>query len=113
MNTTEHLLTCLSEECVEVAKECGKALRFGLDDKVTLDPNGPRGTEGPTNAEKIAEEIIDLFAVYQMCVAKGILPEFGLSTTHVDVISRVAKKQRKVESYMGYARKVGALATTP
>lgn len=53
MNATEHLLVCLAEECGEVAKECSKALRFGLDDQVTLNPYGPRGTEGPTVREKI------------------------------------------------------------
>ena len=103
MNTTEHLLTCLAEECAEVAKECGKALRFGTDDKITMDPKGPRGTEGPTNAEKIAAELCDLFAVAQMLTDKGVLPGPWYSAEKANA------KKRKVESYMDYARRVGAL----
>lgn len=32
MNTTEHLLVVLGEECAEVQQNIAKALRFGLDD---------------------------------------------------------------------------------
>lgn len=109
MNATEHLLACLAEECGEVAKEVSKSLRFGLDDKVTMDPHGPRGTEGPDNRRKIADEMVDLLAVYQMCVSARILPDLGISTTHTEVIRRVVKKQKKVEAYMDYARRVGSL----
>jgi len=103
MNTTEHLLTCLAEECAKVAKEVGKALRFGLQDQVTMDPSGPRGTEGPTNAEKVASELCDLFAVAQMLTDLGVIPGPWYSA------EKAQAKKRKVEAYMGYALRVGSL----
>jgi len=103
MNASEHLLTVLAEECGEVAKECHKALRFGLDDQVTRDPKGPRGTEGPTNREKIIEELNDIMGVVEMLVAHGVLPEFWRD------ISKQRRKGEKVAQYMEYAKRVGAL----
>lgn len=103
MKTSDHLLACLSEECAEVAKECCKALRFGLDDKVTLDPRGPRGTDGPTNAEKIAAELRDLFAVAEMLTETGLIPSMWFNKEAVEA------KKYKVRAYMAYARSVGAL----
>jgi hypothetical protein len=32
MNPTEHLLSCLAEECAEVAQRASKSLRFGLSE---------------------------------------------------------------------------------
>jgi len=103
MNTTNHLITCLAEECGEVAKECHKALRFGLDDKVTRDPLGPRGTEGPTNREKIVDELNDLMGLVRMLTMRDILPEDWLDE------SKQKAKAIKVARFMDYAEKVGAL----
>lgn len=103
MNVTEHLLACLAEECGEVAKECHKSLRFGIDDKVTLDPLGPRGTEGPTNREKIISELNDLLGVVRLMEDFGILPPLWCDT------QRQIEKTHKVRRFMGYAVKVGAL----
>ncbi|MCW1887685.1 hypothetical protein OKA04_23310 [Luteolibacter flavescens] len=109
MDRIEHLLTCLAEECGEVAKECCKALRFGIYDQLTIDPNGPRGTEGPTNRAKIAAEMVDLIAIYQMCVDMEILPDLGLSMSMETIREKASLKKSKVEAYMHYARRVGAL----
>lgn len=103
MNHLEHILTCAAEECGEVAKEIHKALRFGLDDQVTLDPNGPRGTTGPTNRDKIVEELNDLMGVINMLVKEGAIPHDW------EDVERQDRKSRKVWAYMGYARRVGAL----
>lgn len=46
------LLTHLAEECNEVAKQCMKAVRFGLDNAY------PKGAE--TNAQKIMRELQDV-----------------------------------------------------
>lgn len=103
MNTTEHLLTVLAEECGEVAKECHKALRFGLDDKVTMDPNGPRGVTGPTNREKILDELNDIMGMINMLEGYGILP------SEWQDYHKQAKKVAKVVAYMDYAARVEAL----
>lgn len=103
MNSTEHLLVCLGEECNEIAKECAKALRFGLDDKVTLDPHGPRGTEGPTNREKISDELNDLMGVVNLLVHRGVIPEDWEDK------GKQTAKINKVRRFMDYANLVGAL----
>jgi hypothetical protein len=112
MNRTEHILTVLGEEGGEVAKETSKALRFGLMDQVTMNPNGPRGTEGPTNADKIAAELIDMLGVYQMAVNDGLVVDIGLDALPEDVRALMKKKAAKVESFMLYAQRVGALENT-
>lgn len=109
MNETEHLLTCLAEECGEASKECHKAQRFGLDDKLTMDPHGPRGTEGPTNAEKIGAEFVDALAVYLMLAKKNLVPKIAISIKTDDLMDRIMRKQAKVRAYMEYAQRVGAL----
>lgn len=65
MNTQEHLLTCLAEECNEVAHRVSKALRFGLDEV----------QEGQTknNAARIAEELTDLLGVLKMLEDDNVL----------------------------------------
>lgn len=103
MNVEEHLLTVLAEEGGEVAKECHKALRFGLDDKLTLDPTGPRGSTGPTVREKIVSELNDLLGVAQMLVDRKILP----ANWQDENLQK--QKIQKVTRYMEYARQVGTL----
>lgn len=109
MNRSEHIITVLAEEGGEVSKECHKALRFGLDDQVTLDPYGPRGTTGPTNRAKIEAEFIDMLGIYQMAVAEGLLPDLGLTDLPYWVCQRMIAKAQRVEAYMAYASRIGAL----
>jgi hypothetical protein len=69
MTETEHLLSCLAEECAEVAHEVSKALRFGLDN---IYPEVPGGR---TVRAKIKAESVDLIAVLQLLVEKKILED--------------------------------------
>lgn len=98
MNHAEHLLVCLMEECAEVAKDVSKALRFGIDDTNVLQPFGP------TNRQRIAQELNDLMAVVKMLQNITILPEEGLWDEEAQVA-----KMKKVEQFMNYAKRQGVL----
>lgn len=62
-----NLLYILGEECSEVVQAISKSNRFGFDTKFESDL---------TNAEKIAYEIADLVAVYEMLVDHNIVPKY-------------------------------------
>jgi len=109
MNRTEHILTVIAEEGGEVAKEISKANRFGIDDQLTLDPYGPRGTTGPTNRAKIEAEFIDMLGAYQLAVDDGILSPLGLDQLPSWVVDRMSAKAGRIEAYMDYAKRVGSL----
>ena len=94
MNRNDHLLVILSEECAEVAKECCKALRFGLDD---YSPES-----NVTNREKIRSELTDLFAVAELLLDADIISEYIDS-------DGIEKKIKKVEKYLEYSKTVNRL----
>ncbi len=95
MNTKEHLLVCLMEECAEIQQAASKALRFGLED-------GYPGAN-TTNVEDIEIEIIELIAVIDMCRSRKIISE------PVEGASIYSAKLTRVEAYFKYARTTGAL----
>jgi NTP pyrophosphatase (non-canonical NTP hydrolase) len=96
MTEQEHLLSCLAEECAEVAQEVSKALRFGLDNVYPQVP-GER-----TVRAKIKAESVDLIAVLQLLVEKKIL-EDGWDERLCQ------EKKDKIARFMEYARQQGAL----
>jgi hypothetical protein len=97
MNKTEHLLTCLIEECAEVQKEAAKALRFGLSDHAPDTPD-------KANADAIAAECVDLAAIIEMLEEEDIIP--ALKTPE-----GMRRKKEKVIKYMKYAANRGSLKT--
>ena len=94
MNTHEHLLTVLAEECGEVAYEVHKALRFGLTD------HSPHDATKTPNSERIAYELGDLLAVVELVVEAGLIPQPAIN----------GQKRAKVDRFMTYARNSGALS---
>lgn len=94
MNRTEHLLTCLSEECAEVAQRTSKALRFGLAET--------QPAHILTNAQRIVIELNDLLAVVEMLIEEGALPLIGDREA-------IAGKKAKVEKYLLYSKEQGTL----
>jgi len=97
MNRTEHLLTCLMEECAEIQKAAAKALRFGLDDHAP-------GSDA-TNADDISHEIIDLLAIIEMLKAEKIISDINQQETEL----LIEAKKEKVEIYMVYSKERGSL----
>ena len=96
MNKTEHLLTCLIEECAEIQKVASKALRFGLDDHAP--------DSDSTNAEDIITEIYDLLAIIEMLKEEKIIYDLP------DTKELIKQKKDKVTKYMDYAKNRGTLS---
>ena len=93
MTRTEHLLTILAEECAEVAKECSKALRFGLDDAYS----------GRTVKERLEAEIVDLIAVLHMIHWNGAINSGAWNSDQINA------KVDKVERFLRYSAERGRL----
>lgn len=94
MTRTEILIIQLAEECAEVAKECSKALRFGLDNQYPDVPN-------ITNRERIKKEMGDLLEVFNVLVEDGIL---GYpSKSHMEY------KRNRIYEYLQYSKDCGIL----
>ena len=95
MNTKEHLLTCLAEECAELQQAISKALRFGLQDRYP--------GSNTTNAQDIAKESVDVLAVIDLLQEQGIISKPREPQAMVDA------KRKRVNEYMKYAKTTGAL----
>ena len=89
-----HIIGCVTEEAGEVSQAIGKIVRFGLHDHKEHD--------GPSNLEKLQNEVHDLVAVYQM-----LCKELG-EPTYFNTSKLMAKEER-VEHYMEYAKSIGQL----
>ena len=98
MNLTEHLLTCLAEECAEVQQAVSKALRFGAND-------GYPGCQ-TTNAQDIEREVVDVIAVVEM------LEEVGVITLSKNKEARIIQKKLRVVEFMEYAKARGTLTAS-
>ncbi len=88
MNKTEHLLTCLSEECGESTQVAAKANRFGLDH---VWPE-----KGETNRRILEREIADIL---------GVAEELGLVIRTADI----ATKREKLRKMMTLSVELGTL----
>lgn len=95
MTTTEHLISCLGEEGAEIAQDCSKINRFGIDDRY------PQG--GDSNQEKLVNELNDLLGVAQILVRMEVIPSDWQSE------SKQSSKRAKVLNYMQYARERGTI----
>lgn len=98
MTNVQYLLTCLMEECAEVAQRCSKAIRFGL--------NEVQNCQGLTNEKRIMDEVCDLRGV--LCelqnygIFKDLLIPGYVNTRRVD-------KVNKLREFMRYSREQGIL----
>lgn len=99
MTREEHLLVCLAEECVEVAKDVAKALRFGLDDH---EPGAAFD-----NRERIMLELRDVLCIASILSREDVLPPLIYGPEDVE------RKLANVERFMIVARGNGALSSEP
>ena len=95
MNTKEHLLITLSEECAEVQLAVSKSLRFGITDSR---PGGDL-----TNAQEIEKEFIEAMAVRDMLRELGVITQPSNSKQIYD------DKRDRVKKYLELARKNGTV----
>lgn len=96
MTTKERLLLKVMEECDEVSQRVAKALAFGLDEI--------QEGQSLNNAQRIQDELIDLFAVLYLLEQKGIF--VMEKTTTNDVLDQRVKR---IEKYLEYSRKLGTV----
>lgn len=94
MNRTQLLLLKLSEECVEVSKECSKAIQFGLDEVYP--------PVGLSNRDRIRAELQDVFAVVQI-----LNDELGLGFLPSPEAAEI--KLHKINHYAQYSKDLGQL----
>lgn len=97
MNKQEYLLNKLSQECIEVAKEISKALEFGLEDVYESKTH-------KSNKQRIESELNDLMGVLQLMVKVNMLDNLAIFNP-VGILEKV----KKINKYMKYSRKTGAL----
>lgn len=95
MTRTEHLLFILAEECAEVTQVASKAARFGMKDGYP--------DQDETNAQRLAYEMADLIAVYQMLVNGRVKTDGTL----------IEAKKAKVEKFLRYSAECGTLQEQP
>ena len=88
MTREQHILTCLAEECAEVAQRASKAIRFGMDE---VQPG-----QEHDNKLRLEAELGDLMGA---CDMLGIVPR---------QVERDLKPAR-VERYMRLSQSLGML----
>lgn len=95
MTRVEHLLVHLGEEASEITKDVSKALRFG--------PEEVYEHIGMSNAERIVNEINDLWAIVELLQHEDLFPVQILNR------DRIRAKKEKVEKYLEYSKSLGRL----
>jgi NTP pyrophosphatase (non-canonical NTP hydrolase) len=96
MNRLEYLLTCLAEECSELAIECSKAKRFGLDSYGENDIT----TSRYNNSENLVKEFVDVYALIKMLDQEGYIDSNFTSF-------QVNDKMDKVDKYYNISKQLG------
>lgn len=90
VNREQYLLSCLAEECAEVAQRASKALRFGMKE---VQPG-----QDKSNARRLSDEMTDLVTVYSWLVQ-----------TANPNLQPSREKSMKIKKYMEYSRELGIL----
>lgn len=97
MTRTDHLLTILAEEAVEVAQRATKALRFGLSEV--------QEGHDADNACRLLKELNDLAAMVEMLGDEGHLPKWS----DLEERAHRSTKKERVEHYLRLSDQHGRL----
>ena len=97
MNRTEYLLTCLAEECNEIAQRASKAVRFGLDEI--------QEGQSLSNAQRITYEFRDLQAIMELLEDDGFLEKAVWTRDH----EAIGKKKVKIKKWANHSMSRGIL----
>lgn len=99
MTYDEHLLTCCSEECVEIAQAIDKSLRFGL--------KGHHPDSLDTNEIQILKEYYQLQAVMEI-----LFDDDGILTTPTNSFIDIVKSEKKaaLSHYVEVAIRCGTIS---
>lgn len=107
MNREQMLLIKLAEECAEVTQMASKCLRFGLQE-VYKDQELPK-----TNEQRLVEEFIDLFAVFDVLCNEKFQPESDYVVApgeeEFSFDDEVVKRKAKLEKYLNYSKSLGIM----
>lgn len=95
MNTIEHLLMCVNEECGEIIQDSSKILRFGF-----TDINPKTLTDNRTNFIK---EINDLISVLELLQEEGVQLHGLFNREDIEA------KKKKLRHYMNLSKELGLL----
>lgn len=98
MTEREYLLTCLAEECMEVAQRAMKAQRFGLDETQREHPLD--------NAARIRLELADLFGTLELLEEREVM---WIRADSAEFQANMNLKKVKLKKYMDYSRDLGTL----
>jgi len=98
MNTQDYYLLKIIEEASEVQQIVSKCMRFGLEDY------HPK-RENISNVELLIDEILDLYAVLEICVEEEILPE----KINLDVEKAIKEKKEKIQKYLQVSKDLGMI----
>lgn len=86
MKPGQFLLLKLMEECTEVGQRCSKQIQFG---KLEVQVNQPL-----TNAERLKQELLDLYSLVHLLQERGELPEISDAEVQIALINKKAKLQK-------------------
>lgn len=89
MKIGQFLLLKLMEECTEVGQRCSKQIQFG---KLEAQVNQPL-----TNAERLKQELLDLFSVVRLLQERNEVPEISDSEIEQAIVNKKAKLQKYLQ----------------
>lgn len=112
MTKVQYLLTCIAEECAEVAQRASKAARFGLYESQDQSGDLSGGVAGKrSNYCRLLEEYSDIKALVSMLEQEvPYVQRTSTDFSREQLGELIEKKKQRVRKYMNYSRDVGQVS---